>query len=56
MIHCLGAIVLGNFEFVERYCSDEFETRTPKRMQDLNRIVAALPELKRRFAETGNVV
>jgi len=54
--HCLAAIVLGNFEFVERYCSEEFKTRTPKRKQDLEKIVAALPELKRRFAETGKVV
>lgn len=56
VIHCLGAIVLGNFEFVERYCSEEFRTMTPKRTQDLDKIVAALPELKRRFAETGKVV
>ncbi|MEX3958406.1 hypothetical protein [Trinickia sp. EG282A] len=56
IIHCLAAIVLGNFEFVERYASDDFKTMAPKRMQDLAKIISALPELQRRFAETGKVV
>jgi hypothetical protein len=54
--HCLAAIVLGNFDFVERYASDDFKTLRPKREAELKKILAALPELKRKFAETGKVI
>jgi hypothetical protein len=47
---CLAAIILGDFEFVEKYLSEEFKTVYPKRIQDLEKIVAAIPELKRRYS------
>lgn len=56
IVHCLAAIILGDFDFVERYRSDEFKTMTPKRMHEIDKIMSVFPELKRRFAETGSVV
>ncbi|PZR47985.1 hypothetical protein [Paraburkholderia fungorum] len=53
---CIVHVLLGDFDFIERYSSDAFETVFPKRVEELNRILAALPELKRRYAETGSVV
>jgi hypothetical protein len=46
--HCLARILLGDFEFVENL-------RTRERSQWIEDIITALPELKRRFAETGAV-
>ena len=54
--HCLAACVLGDFDFVERYASPDFKTMGPKREVELGKILAALPELKRKFAETGSVI
>jgi hypothetical protein len=54
--HCLAAIVVGNFDFVEHYASDDFKTGRPKNEIELQKIMAALPELKRKFAETGKVI
>lgn len=56
LMMCIVRVVLGDFEFVERYCSDEYKTVYPKRTGDLDKIVAALPNLKKRFAETGTVI
>ncbi len=56
IIHCLAAIVLGDFGFVEKYRSDEFKTATPKRTKEIDKIVSMLPDLKRRFVETGSVI
>lgn len=52
---CIVHILLGDFDFVEHYRSDEFKTELPKRYQDLDAIIAALPELKQRYLETGSV-
>lgn len=54
--HCLAACVLGDFDFVERYASPDFKTMGTKREVELGKILTALPELKRKFAETGSVV
>jgi hypothetical protein len=51
---CLAHIVLGDFTFVEHYASDDFKTMFPKHTE-LKKIIAALPELKRRFAEAGHI-
>jgi len=53
---CLARILCGDFDFVERYRSDAFETIFPKRTLELDKIIAALPALKRRYAETGIVI
>lgn len=53
---CVVRLVLGDFEFVERYCSDEYQTSYPKRTVELDKIIAVLPDLKRSYAETGSVI
>jgi hypothetical protein len=53
---CIVRLVLGDFEFVERYRSDEYQTVYPKRTVELDKVIAALPELKKRYAETGSVI
>lgn len=53
---CIVHILLGDFDFVEKYRSDEFKTQFPKQIDDLDKIIAALPELKRRYEETGKVI
>lgn len=56
VILCLVRVLLGDFDFVERYMSDDFKTIFPKRVVELDKIVAALPELKKRYAENGSVI
>lgn len=56
VILCVVHVLLGEFDFVDRYLSDEFKTIFPKRMGELNKIVAALPGLKKQYAETGSVI
>ncbi|MFM0592163.1 MULTISPECIES: hypothetical protein [Paraburkholderia] len=53
---CLVHILLGDFDFVNHYRSEDFKTVFPKRMGELDKIVVALPDLKRRYAETGLVI
>lgn len=53
---CLLRIVVGNFDFVEQFASGVLEGVYDKRTAELNKILAALPELKRKFAETGSVI
>jgi hypothetical protein len=53
---CVIHVLLGDFGFVDRYLSDDFETIFPKRTADLEKIIEALPELERRYAETGSVI
>lgn len=55
IIHCLAAIVIGDFGFVEMYQSDVIKTSMPKREQDLAKIKNALPELRRRYEATGSI-
>lgn len=56
IFRCLAAVVLGNFDFVEHYASDDFKTTVPKREVELKKLLDALPELKRQFAQTGKVI
>jgi hypothetical protein len=53
---CLVHVLLGDFDFVEHYRSDDFKTLFPKRTEDLDKIMSVLPELKRKFAEAGKVI
>ncbi|RKF30724.1 hypothetical protein BCY88_12890 [Paraburkholderia fungorum] len=50
---CLAHTLFGDFEFVERYLSDEFRTIFPKRTDELKKIVDALPRLKKLDCENG---
>jgi hypothetical protein len=52
---CVVRMMIGDFDFVERYSRDDYKTIFPKR-PELANIVAALPELKRKYAETGKIV
>jgi hypothetical protein len=56
VVLCVAHILLGDFDFVDRYRGDEFATIFPKRISDLDKIRDALPGLKRRYSETGSVV
>ncbi|NYH24792.1 hypothetical protein [Paraburkholderia bryophila] len=53
---CLAHTLLGDFEFVESYLSDEFRTIFPKRTDELKKIVDALPRLKKLYRENGSVI
>jgi hypothetical protein len=53
---CLVHLLLGDFDFVLKYQSDDYKTIFPKRKKELDAIIASLPELKRRYAETGSVI
>lgn len=53
---CITRILLGDFDFVEYYASDAFKTDRPKCEVELKQILAALPDLKRKFVETGKVI
>lgn len=53
---CLVRMLIGDFSFVERYGSADFETIFPKRMKEINVILKSLPELRARYDETGSVV
>ena len=53
---CLIHMLYGDFDFFDYYRSDAFETAFPKRVADLDKIAAVLPELKNRYAETGSII
>ncbi|MGF1765442.1 hypothetical protein [Aliivibrio kagoshimensis] len=46
--YCLARILLGDFDYVERYYRDEIKTVQTKCKEDLEKILAVLPELKKR--------
>lgn len=50
---CIVRILLGDFDFVKRYRSDDFETIFPKRVMELDKIIFALPELKASCVRIG---
>ncbi|MFM0009006.1 hypothetical protein PQR46_00660 [Paraburkholderia sediminicola] len=53
---CIVHILLGDFDFVARYQSGDFETIFPKRTAELDKIVEALPQLRRHYVEKGAVI
>jgi hypothetical protein len=52
---CVVHMLIGDFDYVDRYSSDDYRTVFPKR-PELGNIVAALPALKRAYAETGRII
>ncbi|MDB0573863.1 hypothetical protein LBW59_24270 [Ralstonia solanacearum] len=53
---CLVRILLGDFDFILNYRDDDFKTIFPKRFAELDKIIEALPELKKRYEEAGLVI
>jgi hypothetical protein len=53
---CIVHVLLGDFDFVDHYASDDYKTVFPKRTADIQKILAALPDLKRKYTETGKVI
>ncbi|MFP3550582.1 hypothetical protein SB861_07685 [Paraburkholderia sp. SIMBA_049] len=44
--YCVVRVLLGDFEFPLKYQSDDFKTIFPKRTDELEKIIAAIPELR----------
>ncbi|WP_455925611.1 hypothetical protein [Pseudomonas putida] len=55
VVLCAVKIMIGDFDFVEKYASEEFVTVYPKRTVELERMLQSLPMLKKRFVETGSL-
>jgi hypothetical protein len=47
---CIVHALFGDFDFVEKYRSDDYHTIFPKRTKELDNVVAALPDLKKLYA------
>ncbi|VVE73949.1 hypothetical protein PAN31117_04814 [Pandoraea anapnoica] len=56
VVMCLVRMLIGDFDFVERYGSAGFETIFPKETREIELILKSLPELKGRYERTGSVV
>ena len=54
--YCIVRVLLGDFDYPLLYESDDFETIFPKRTDELEKVIAALPGLKTRYAGTGQVI
>jgi hypothetical protein len=48
---CIVRVLIGEPGFVEDYRSDSYKTIFPKRIKELDNIIAALPELKKLASE-----
>lgn len=55
VMYCLSRCATGDFDFVMKYRNDEIKTVTPKRMDEIDKIVAALPALKAKYEKTGSI-
>jgi hypothetical protein len=53
---CVVRALLGDFDFVEEYRSDGYRTIFPKRIKEIDNIMAALPELKRLYARANKAI
>lgn len=53
---CLVRMLIGDFDFIERYGSADFETIFPKRTKEIEAILKSLPELRAKYDEKGSVV
>lgn len=49
---CVVRALAGDFDFAERYRSESYQTVFPKRIKEIDNVIAALPELKALYAET----
>lgn len=51
--YCIARMLLGDFEYIERFYRDEIETVRPKRKGDIEKLLAHLPELKEKYQQKG---
>ena len=52
---CIIRCILGDFEFVRRYRSDEYKTIFPKMTEGLDKIIAYVPQMEKSWREKGYV-
>jgi hypothetical protein len=45
VLMCIARIILGDFDFVERYRGDNFKTIFPKRLDEIDKIISVLPDI-----------
>ncbi len=50
---CIVRALLGDFDFVHRYRDDTYQTIFPKRVTELDNLIAALPELKKQYSRAS---
>jgi hypothetical protein len=48
--YCIARMLLGDFEYIQRFYNDEIETIRPKRKNDLEKLMANLPDIKAAYA------
>jgi hypothetical protein len=55
VMFCIVRMLVGDFDFIEKYVGDGYQTIFPKRIDHLDKLMEALPELKRRYTATGKI-
>jgi hypothetical protein len=50
---CIVRALLGDFDFVHQYRDDTYQTIFPKRVTELDNLIAALPELRSQYSKTS---
>ncbi|MDF1762320.1 MAG: hypothetical protein P1U57_02825 [Oleibacter sp.] len=53
--YCIAKILLGDFEYIERFYYDEIETPLPKRKDDLEKIMQHIHELRSAYEKKGKL-
>ncbi len=51
--YCIAQMLLGDFDYIERFYRDEIETIRPKRKGDLEKLIARIPDLKVAYEKKG---
>ncbi|BFM48198.1 hypothetical protein [Marinomonas sp. THO17] len=51
--YCIAQMLLGDFDYIERFYNDEIETIRPKRKKDLETIIEHIPEFKDKYEKQG---
>ena len=51
--YCIARLLIGDFEYIERYYNDDISTKRPKHKDDLEKIMAHIPEYKDLYEKKG---
>lgn len=51
--YCIAKMLLGDFDYIERFYRDEIETPRPKRKSDLEKLIKYIPDFKADFEKKG---